>query len=365
MNTYSIFIVTTLLFFGYSASSFTFNPTDDILDKSNVTWAAEVYTDYAPNMNHHTLGRKKMQTQYGVSTNTFVSLKIQQFNINNQIQLKEISLAQQFLNLKENSNFKLFKDAELKEALSYTGYQKAINERSIDTTFIPQPDGTVRAGFIKINGVYANEIKLFRVKQILHYNKKTNELDLTPIAIAPVFCVYNKDGELTSTHPLFWMPIQDIAQETDLNLASINWAKRIIRSIDTEEVTVIKGKETLAEILRVVLDGFAETPNSSKIRHTYGNLPLMSPAEVKKINSGIDTIITFDPVTFEEVVSEVKNTITPETMHNVRIIQDWVWNKETQKLSIQLVAFAPIIKIYDNKKNYLGTSPMFYKKPNE
>ncbi len=359
------FIFATLLFLSYSISSFASDPIDAILGDADATWAAEVYTDYAPNMSQYSTSREKMMAKYGLSQNHFTTLKIQHSLANDPIRLIGITLANQMLKMESNSTTKLFKDAALKETLSYADYQNIIKGKTTDTIFITQADGTTEVGQVFRRKMPFGEVPLFRVKQILHYNKKTNELSLTPIAVAPLFCAYNKEGELTGTSPLFWMPIQDINKAIDLNAPSINWAKRMTRSIDADDVTVIKGKESFPEILRAVLDGFAAKPNTSKIHHTYGDMPLMTPKDIATINSGIDTIITFDPVTFEEIVSEVTNTITPETMRKMSIIQDWAWNKETQSISIQLVAFAPIVKIYDNKKNFIGSSAIFYKRSNE
>lgn len=365
MKTYSKLLFTTILFLTYSISSFAFNDISELLDNSDITWAAEVYTDYAPNVNHFAIKRKELKAKYGISSNTFVTLKIHQDPKDAPIRMRAMTLANQVLMMESINQSNLFKDADLKEPLNYADYQKITQERTFDTTFITQPDGTSKIGHIFKRKIYFNDVPLFRVKQILTYNAKTNELNLIAVAIAPLFCEYNKNRELIGTSPLFWMSIEDFDQEIDLNSSSVNWAKRITRSIDTEEIKVVKGKETLAEILNAISNRYAQEPESSKLYHTYGEMLPMSSKDVKNLNSGIDTIITFDPNTFEEIVSEIAVSITPKTMREVRIIQDWVWNKETQSLNIKFIAFAPIVKRFDNKNNFLHSGPLFYKKPND
>ncbi len=362
MKTYLKFTFALVLSTFYCFPSSALHPTNNILDNSDITWAAEVYTDYTPNVNYFALGRKKMQKQYGISRSTFSTLKIQQAS-SDHINLDDLTLARKILNMSNNSS-SLFKDASLSTPLSYADYLKITQETTYDTTFVSQPEGTKTMQIIA-NKININEIQLFRVKQILHYNEKTNELGLTPIAIAPILSSYDKEGKLISTTPLFWMSVQAIAEQLDLNAATINWAKRLTRSIDTDEVTVIKGNHSFATILNKILYRYTQTPNTSKLYHTYGKMTPMSPQEIKKLNSGLDTLITFDPVTFEEKVSVINNTPTPETMHTIRIVQDWIWNEDTQNISIRLVAFAPLLKRYDNHKNFLHSGPMFYKKPNE
>lgn len=347
MKTYSIFIFSTLLFFSPTKLILASDHIDDLLDNSDITWAAEVYTDYTPNVNHFALGKKKMLERYGIPRNSFTTLKIQQQTTQDQIHLSPTTLTEEFLSMAESSQ-QLFKDAALKEPLSYD-----------------QENGTAIDLKMYANQVDMGAIQLFRVKQILHYNTKTNQLDVTPIAIAPIFSTYNKDGQLINTKPLFWMTIKSISQITDLNLPSINWAKRITRSIDTKEVSVIKGKETFAEILNKILDLYIENPSSSKLYRTYGKMSPLNSKEVKELKTGIDTLITFDPKTFEEHVTVVKNPVNSKTMHSIRIVQDWVWDKDKKAISIRLVAFAPLLERYDNQQNFLNSGPVFYKKPNE
>jgi hypothetical protein len=94
------------------------------------------------------------------------------------------------LNIEPGSKATFFKNTSLKEPLSYSDYQKITQETTFDTTFIPQPNGTSKVGHIITRKIYFDEVPLFRVKQILHYNEKTNELDLTPVAIAAVFFLH-------------------------------------------------------------------------------------------------------------------------------------------------------------------------------
>jgi hypothetical protein len=350
---------------GYSFSSFAFNNIDDLLDKSEITWAAEVYTDYAPNVTYFWMNGKKIKAKYGISNNAFVTLKIQQELNNAPLRMHPITLANQVLKMEPDSKATFFKNSTLKEPLSYAEYQKITQETTFDTTFISQADGTSIVGHIITRKVHFDGVSLFRVKQILHYNEKTNELVLTPVSIAPIFCVHDKEGNLVGTSPLFWMPIKDLNQEIDLNSPAVNWAKRMTRSIDTDEVTVIKGKRTLAEILNTMSIRYTQEPELSKLYHTYGKMLPMNSEDIKGMKNSIDTVITFHPETFEEIVSIIETTITPKTMHEIRIIQDWVWNAETQSINIKLVAFAPILKRYDNKNNFICSIPFFYKKADD
>ncbi|MCH2044785.1 MAG: hypothetical protein MK212_11765 [Saprospiraceae bacterium] len=85
----------------------------------------------------------------------------------------------------------------------------------------------------------------------------------------------------------------------------------------------------------------------------------MPKNEKENFGSSIDTIIPFDPKTFNKNVSVVKNTCRGKDIDEVRLLQDWIWNEKEQKLYIRHAGFALIVKRYDNKGNFLNSGPMF------
>lgn len=335
---------------------------NQLLDNTDITWAAEVYTDYVPNVNSYQVPKETMQKRYGISRNTAFILKVQQ-EVNEQyIHPRPHQLAHKLFQLNNNS-LKAFKDASLKTPLSYKAYQEAVKRIKRDTVFTFDPATSKEVIQVLVKELNASEIEIFRVKQVLHYNAKTNQLGLTPVAIAPILSTYNSKGEMVETTPLFWMPIKALSQAMDLSPSNINWAKRLTRSIEADELNIIKGKGQIGDIFYSMLEKSEKNPQKANMYHTYGNFTALTREEVKNIRSSVDTIITFDPKTFEENVQVVSNKLEPQSIQKIRIIQNWVWDQKTQQMNIRLIAFAPIVNRYDNANNFLNSGPMFYKKP--
>ena len=312
MTIYVRFVCTIFLLLIYASSITAFHRINDLLNNSDITWAAETCTDYAPNINSSKIGKKEMLKQYGLSRNIPISLKTEQKNTTE----PATTLAFLISKYSNNKNLKLFKDAELKKTLSHNAYAKLLLKKNVDL----------------------NTTKLFRVKQILCYNKKSNQLELTPIALAPLYCTYNDKGQLEHAVPLFWVSVKEVAQTTDFNTALISWAKQITRTIDSKDLKVIKGEEQLGDIILKMLSRDVESPEEAEI-YNHNERRLTVP-ELKKYS-------TYD--------------IKPEAIQQVRVIQNWVWSKKKQTLSIHLTTFAPIVKRYDKDDNYLELRASFFK----
>lgn len=364
MNYYTNFILTVFLLFSAAVSISANNDLDQILDNSDITWAAEVYTDYVPNINSRQFGHKKMKAKYGLSRNYYDILKIQNEINDNNLRSIPSQLSYKLLQLK-SKNLNVFSDANLKNKLSYADYQEVVQEERYDTIITFDPETFTEVVQLVLHDLDFNAVEVFRVKQIIHYNSKTKQLGITPLAIAPIQITYNNKSEPINKAPLFWMPINEAMSMMDLDDKNVNWAKRLIRSISNEDLTILKGKGMIGDVFQDIIQGARQKSNEAKFYHTFGDFQPLTAEEVESVGSGIDTIITFDPVTFKETVSVVTNEFTAKSIQKVRLIQNWVWNKETQQMHIRLIAFAPIVKRYDNAGNFLNSGPLFYKKPNE
>lgn len=86
----------------------------------------------------------------------------------------------------------------------------------------------------------------------------------------------------------------------------------------------------------------------------------MTPDEMKQIGSSVDTVITFDPETFEEIVTVVVNDLNPEDIKKYRIKEVWFFDEETSTMGVRILGIAPIIQRFDDNGNFLNEGPMFW-----
>ncbi len=358
------FIISGLLV-SLSFSSFADNHTDQLLNNSDITWAAEVYTYYTPNINSSQFGTEKMKVHYSIEgINKVHTLKIQNQIKENQIIGNPSSLAYRLLNLNP-SEINMYKDSELREQFNLTDYKEIILNETPDTIITFDPKTYEEIIQIVNNKIDIDKIEVFRLKQILHYNSKTHQFGVSAVAIAPIANKYNKQTGSHTCTPIFWMPVKETLEALDLNSSSVDWVKRIGRDIDKKDLKIIKGEQNIGEIFDAIIDHAIKNSEKAKLYYPTNELSPLPAEAIKSIKSASDTVITFDPETFEEIIQVSPNKFHPENIKKIRLIQNWIWDNKTQKMNIQLIAFAPVLERYDTKGTYIFSSPIFYKKPNE
>ncbi len=80
------------------------------------------------------------------------------------------------------------------------------------------------------------------------------------------------------------------------------------------------------------------------------------------IVSKVDTVITFDPETYEEKVVIVRNDINLNNIKSLRLLQTWYWDERKNRLSICSDQVGPIIDMIDYNGNLRFSRPLYYVK---
>ncbi|MCF8244821.1 MAG: hypothetical protein K9J37_10935 [Saprospiraceae bacterium] len=74
--------------------------------------------------------------------------------------------------------------------------------------------------------------------------------------------------------------------------------------------------------------------------------------------STIDTVITFYPETYEEVMQVVKNELNPADIKSFRTLQAIYYDKKSSSYQTRLLAIAPMVNMTDPLGKMLGTTPL-------
>jgi hypothetical protein len=198
---------------------------------------------------------------------------------------------------------------------------------------------------------------------VLAYHRKGATWSTTVESIAPIVAVKNEDGDSVGTRALFWFRPDDHPRR--LQSKHIVWAKK----------TVNRQPETSVEIAArrplKISDGFQNPlPHTLKTLENdlktpfYGILDekSLSPAERKRLLTSQDSIITFDPETYEEKVVVVNNEINVGDIRELRLVQRWYWDERRARLSICLDAVAPLMDVHDDNGNFRYQKPLFYRR---
>lgn len=142
--------------------------------------------------------------------------------------------------------------------------------------------------------------------------------------------------------------------------ADIFWEKRIWRVIDIREkmnlpfayperpfFTILKEAAENGEI-------FVYSQEDDKFTQR------LAPNEVATMGASVDTVTTFDPVTYEEQIQIVRNELNPEDIKRYRIKEAWFFDKETSTMQVRILGIAPLKDVKDENGNFKYEQVMFW-----
>lgn len=174
-----------------------------------------------------------------------------------------------------------------------------------------------------------------------------------------------------SSEPPADAPLDDIVAKTltdekpilpydPVREADIFWEKRIWRVIDTREKMnqpfMYPERPFSKILLDAAMNGDITVYSTEDDKFSY---PL-SPEEVAAKTSSTDTISTFDPDTYEEIIEVVQNDLNPEDIKRFRVKEIWFFDEESSTMQVRILGIAPLRDVADDNGNFLYEDPMFW-----
>lgn len=156
---------------------------------------------------------------------------------------------------------------------------------------------------------------------------------------------------MTERRVLTYQPVRE---------SDIMWEKRIWRIIDVREKMNQPFSYPEEPFFKIISDAV-----------TNGDLPAysteddkftrrLSTDDVLGMLSKSDTVVTFDPETYEEKVQIVRNDINWQDVKRIRLKEVWYFDKESSQLQVRILGIAPLIDVTDNDGNFRFEKPMFW-----
>lgn len=151
-----------------------------------------------------------------------------------------------------------------------------------------------------------------------------------------------------------------VIQYQPVRESDVFWEKRIWRIIDVREKMNLPFSYPEEPFFKLLSD--AATKGDMPVYSTDDDKfsKRMSTDDVLAMLSKIDTIVTFDPETYEEKVQIVRNDINWEDVKRFRIKEVWFFDKETSAMQVRILGIAPLIDVKDNDGNFRFEKPMFW-----
>lgn len=142
--------------------------------------------------------------------------------------------------------------------------------------------------------------------------------------------------------------------------ADIFWEKRIWRVIDIREKMNLPFAYPERPFFTILMDGAINEEITVYSTEDDKFTSPLTPDEVASMGATVDTVITFDPETYEEQIQVVRNDLNPEDVKRFRIKEVWFFDEETSTLQVRILGIAPMIDVKDENGNFRYEKPMFW-----
>lgn len=321
----------------------------EFLQNPDIVWAAEIQQDWVVDIPYMT-----DEWEWGLTT-----VKLQRTE-NNEAQWQPPLLGSLILYAAKQGKLPLFRDPAC--TLPADSAQ-VLMVRDSFITFDPETyeeKTVVKRSFVDTR----KDIVAWRLRQAVYYNATKVSWNARPVAIAPLIRITNINGDSLGVKPLFWIKVE--AKEPKLESKDIVWAKKTKTSqrktkFKPMEAHMVKLTDAFQQPMDPYLLAFAENKNLTFYDGLEGSKPLDMVTRYQMMHR-TDTIVTFDPETYEEGMEVVMNDLNSDQIKELRLIQTWFWDERKSRLYIHLDAVAPMFDVVDDYGNFRYQMPLFYQK---
>jgi gliding motility associated protien GldN len=144
-----------------------------------------------------------------------------------------------------------------------------------------------------------------------------------------------------------------------LREADVPWEKRMWRIIDVREKMNLPFTYPLQPFFTIISD--AAKSGEIKVFKDENFKEMMTPDEVQKTIAKVDTILIFNPDTYEDEVQIVNNPVNPEDIKKYRVKEMWFFDNATSRLCVRILGIAPVQDYYDESTgSFKYATPMFW-----
>lgn len=263
------------------------------------------------------------------------------------------------LNAANNQQLPIYEDKECQLKTNTNVLQRIDTITTIDPTTY---ETKIRVVYNQIN---QEDIKLFRVNQIITYQPMQGVWTVQVVSLAPLVIQTNEIGEFQFFKPLFWIKVNN--DKVKLSASNITWAVRT-RSRSTNSYLdfskIIEHKKVGLEMPLRHFINKAETDASMPLfsSESWRDKFVLSMEQRKGMINRTDTITQIDPVTYETKDKVLYTKIDVADLKLLRLSQEWAWDNRKKVLSTQLIGVSPMNPVKNEAGEFLFLQPLFIRR---
>jgi hypothetical protein len=217
------------------------------------------------------------------------------------------------------------------------------------------------------NSIPPDNIRAYRMRQLVYYNAQENMYYNLPLSIAPITIKIGGNANIIGTTPMFWLPV--IASSTPINpnkAANMPFIKSVQMHLPFADAKVLKESKKIEAVNKVWRESIIAKKDKifavDILNLDNENQKPLSSKEINDIFFEPDTIIVMDSITFIDSIKPIIRDINTD-ITELRINQTFGWDDKKKTLTVATYSIAPIVNRYDDYRNLLSIGPLFYLYP--
>ncbi len=143
-----------------------------------------------------------------------------------------------------------------------------------------------------------------------------------------------------------------------LREADIPWQKRIWRVIDTREKMNMSFRSPIKPFFSLIQE-MVESGDITAFKDEEFKEP-MTLDELNSVVNSLDTIVDYDPETYEEKIEVIQSIINWEDVKRFRVKEIWYFDEEASRMDVRILGIGAIKERYDDNDVFLGNQVLFW-----
>jgi len=178
--------------------------------------------------------------------------------------------------------------------------------------------------------------------------------------------IMTESGEIIREQPIDDITERKVVSETQVlpydpvREADIFWEKRIWRVIDTRELMNLRFRYPDRPLISIILDAAEAGEITVYSGEDDKFSDPLSPEEVSRIGSTVDTTYVMNPETYETTMQVVANELDPAEVVRYRIKEIWFFDKAQSSMRVRILGIAPLVDKKDENGNFKYELPLFW-----
>lgn len=205
-----------------------------------------------------------------------------------------------------------------------------------------------------------------RVRQVLFYRSKADEFDVYTYAFAPLFQKsFESCADCITYYIPFWFRMppyspRSNARRPRLNDPKIRWARRLTTRENLPPLDSLKILKNFRPPVMQQWINRVRRDSRYELREGFA-WQAFPQQERQNMLSKADTLVTFDPETYEEKTAVRRFELEGSKIMQLKLMQDWFWDDKRRQLITRLYAFAPLLDVADEDGNFRYKKPLCWR----